>query len=85
MLSEKQRIEKAENQIKELLEAKEEIERKLRIKKQVEEEVARYLKIQNKGFLRFALDVFRLLVILSIILAGGNKALDVPWITAFTK
>lgn len=81
MLSEKERLDIAEKQIKELLNAKKKAEEE----KKLEEDIIRFMKKQEKGFFKYTLEIFKLLVILSIILAGGNKALDTPWIHAFIK
>lgn len=81
MLSDKERIAIAEKQIQELLAAKKIIEEE----KKLEEDIIRFMKKQEKGFFKYVLEIFKLIVILSVVLAGGNKALDTPWITALIK
>ena len=78
MLSDKERIAKLEKQVDALTEISEREEREAEIK----EEVAKFIKEQEKGAFSYSKDAFKAVVILAAMYAGGSKALDVPWIKA---
>lgn len=77
MLSDKDRLTKAEKQIAELIEAKEKIERKIEIR----DEIEKFVKAQDKGVFKYVYDIFRLLVILAIAYTGGNKLIDTQFVS----
>jgi hypothetical protein len=81
MSKESERIEQLEKQVSELLEAKEKIDRQIEIK----EEIDKFKREQEKGFFKYALDIFKLAVILAAIYTGGNKAIDHPFIEKLIK
>lgn len=81
MLNKEERLLKAEKQIEGLIEAKEKIERKMEIRNEVE----RFVKEQEKGLLKYSLDIFKIIVVLAAVGTSGYKALDAPWIQSLIK
>lgn len=81
MLSDKDRLTKLEKKTDELIEAKDKFERQL----EIQNEIDKFIKKQEKGLLKYALDIFKLLVILAIAYTGSHKALDSPWMQKTLK
>lgn len=80
-MKDKERIEQLEKHVKLLLDAKEENDRLIAIRN----EINKFKEEQEKGFFKYTFDVFKLFVILAALYTGGTKAIDHPWFSELLK